>query len=112
MKCIRMILAALASLLLLAGCVVYEPVPVPVDPFEAPWQAATGAINDAGLTLVTADRGTGTIRGTRGAVEGIINVRTRPDGRVGVEISSLDPNKQDPTLTQRLTDSYNRRMGR
>lgn len=94
----------------LAGCVVYEP--VPVDPMQAPWQSAIGAIGDAGLTLVTADRATGTIRGTRGNVEGIIAVRMRNDGRVGVEISSRDPDNRDPALVQRLTEAYNRRMGR
>jgi hypothetical protein len=94
----------------LAGCATYEA--VPVDPMRAPWQSAIGAIGDAGLQLVTADQATGTVRGTRGSVEGIIAVRMRGDGRVGVEISSRDPDKQDPTLVQRLTDAYNRRMGR
>ncbi len=99
-----------AALLLLAfglaGCVSYEA--VPVDPMEAPWRSAMGAMQDAGLTLTTADRATGTVRGTRGAAEGTIVVRMRPDGRVGVEIGS----KGDPGLTQRLTDAYNHRMGR
>jgi hypothetical protein len=90
----------------LAACVAYEP--VPADPMAAPWSAAIGAVEDAGLTLVTADRNTGTIRGTRGATEGTILVRMRSDGRVGVEINA----KGDPGLTQRLTDAYNRRMGR
>ena len=90
----------------LAACVVYEP--VPVDPVEAPWRAAIGAMEDNGLQVVTADRGSGVIRGTRGGAEGTIVVRMRNDGRVGVEINS----KGDPALTQRLTDAYNRRMGR
>jgi hypothetical protein len=94
----------------LAGCATYEA--VPADPMQAPWQAAIGAIGDAGLTLVTADQATGTIRGTRGSVEGIIAVRMRNDGRVGTEITAKDPEKRDPTLVQRLTDAYNRRMGR
>ena len=102
--------AAILLCLGLVSCVVYEP--VPVDPMEQPWQAAMGAVQDAGLTLATADRGTGTIRGTRGSVEGVIVVRMRNDGRVGVEITSRDPDKRDPGLTQRLTDAYNRRMGR
>ena len=100
----------LALALGLSGCVVYEP--VPVDPMRAPWQAAMGAVQDAGLTLATADQATGTVRGTRGPVEGLIVVRMRADGRVGVEISSRDPEGRDPGLTQRLTDAYNRRMGR
>jgi hypothetical protein len=107
---LRLIGAVLATLAL-AGCVVYEPVPAP-DPLDVSWRAAMGAIGDAGLTLVTADRATGTLRGTRGSVEGIISVRQRPDGRVGVEITARDPDRADPTLVQRMTDAYNRRMGR
>jgi hypothetical protein len=90
----------------LAACVVYEP--VPVDPVEAPWRAAIGAMEDNGLAIATADRASGVIRGTRGGAEGTIVVRMRGDGRVGVEINA----KGDPGLTQRLTDAYNRRMGR
>jgi hypothetical protein len=102
----RRIFVLLFVALGLAACVVYEP--VPVDPLEAPWRAAIGAMEDNGLAIATADRATGTIRGTRGGAEGTILVRMRNDGRVGVEINS----KGDPTLTQRLTDAYNRRMGR
>jgi hypothetical protein len=103
-------IAVLLVALGLSGCVVYEP--VPVDPMEAPWRAAVGAVEDAGLAVVTADRATGTVRGARGGVEGVINVHMRNDGRVGVEITARDPDRRDPTLTQRLTDAYNRRMGR
>ena len=39
-------------------------------------------------------------------------VRTRADGRVGVEISARDPGRQDPGLVERLTNAYNGRMGR
>lgn len=101
----------LIALVSLAGCVVYEPAPAP-DPFQTSWRAATGAIGDAGLTLVTADQATGTIRGTRGSVEGLIAIRGRHDGRIGVKITARDPDRADPTLVQRLTDAYNRRMGR
>jgi PBP1b-binding outer membrane lipoprotein LpoB len=106
MNAMRRVAALIALAIVLVGCVVYEP--VPVDPMEAPWRSAIGAVEDAGLQLVAADRATGTIRGTRGAAEGTIVVRMRNDGRVGVEINS----KGEPGLTQRLTDAYNRRMGR
>ena len=110
MKLARRITALVLLAAGLAGCVAYEP--VPVDPMQAPWRAAMGALQDAGLVLATADQASGTVRGTRGSVEGLIVVRMRPDGRVGVEISSRDPEGRDPGLTQRLTDAYNRRMGR
>jgi hypothetical protein len=100
-------IASLVFALALAACA-----SAPVDPMEQPWQAATGALRDAGLTVVNADRATGTLRGTRGTVEGVIEVRMRPDGRVGVEIKSRDPDNRDPNLTDRLLEAYNRRMGR
>jgi hypothetical protein len=106
LKLARRIFALLFVALGLAACVAYEA--VPVDPVEAPWRAAIGAMEDSGLAVVSADRGTGTVRGTRGAAEGTIVVQMRNDGRVGVEING----KGAPGLTQRLTDSYNRRMGR
>jgi len=94
----------------LSGCVSEEP--VPVDPIERPWQAAMGAIGDAGLTVTTADRPTGTIRGKRDTVEGTILVRMRNDGKIAVEFTAKDPEKRDPSLTKRMADAYNRRMGR
>jgi hypothetical protein len=107
-------LARISAFLLLAvglsGCVVYEP--VPVNPIDQPWQAAMGALEDAGLTLAAADRATGTLRGTRGSVEGIIQLRALPDGRVEVKINTRDPENRDPGLSQRLVEAYNRRMGR
>ncbi|NJD89367.1 MAG: hypothetical protein FIB05_15305 [Betaproteobacteria bacterium] len=106
MKAARRIFVLLLVALGLASCVVYEP--VPVDPMEAPWRAAIGAMQDNGLAVATADRTSGVIRGTRAGAEGTIVVRMRNDGRVGVEINS----QGEPGLTQRLTDAYNRRMGR
>jgi hypothetical protein len=104
----RRVAAAICIAIGLAACTQ----PVPFDPMERPWQSAIGAIEDAGLKLVTVDRPTGTLRGTRGSVEGTILVRMRNDGRVGVEFTSNDPENRDPGLTQRLADAYNRRMGR
>jgi hypothetical protein len=97
----------------LAGCVVYEPVAVPqADPFETSFNAAMGAIQDAGLTLASADRATGVIRGTRGTSEGVVRLTTRADGRVEVAITARDPDNRDPGLSQRLQGAYHRRMGR
>jgi len=108
-------LCVLAVALGLAGCYAYPypyPAPPPVDPMDQPWAAATGALQDVGLTVVTADRSTGTLRGTRGNVEGIIEVRMRGDGRVGVEMKARDPDNRAPGLTDQMAAAYNRRMGR
>jgi len=104
---------AVAMALGLAGCYVYPyPAPPPVDPMEQPWSAATGALQDAGLNIVNADRGTGTLRGVRGNVEGVIQVRGLPDGRVSVEMTVRDPDNRDPGLKDRMLQAYSRRMGR
>lgn len=108
MNLARSVAVAICIALVLAGCAD----PVPIDPMERPWNAAIGAIEDAGLTLVTVDRPSGTLRGTRGSVEGTILVRMRNDGRVGVEFTKRDPQNLDPGLTRRLADAYHRRMGR
>jgi hypothetical protein len=105
-------LAAIVLALGLAGCVAYYPAPAPADPLEVSFNAALGALQDVGLTVAQADRATGTLRGTRGNVEGVIQVSMRSDGRVGVAINARDPGKQDPALVDRLTEAYNRRMGR
>ena len=104
------ILAAIIVAVGLAGCVYYAP--QPVDQVEVSFNAALGALQDSGLTVVTADRGTGTLRGTRGNVEGVIQVSRRADGGVGVQIDVRDPSRSDPGLSDRLTQAYNRRMGR
>ena len=99
--------------LVLAACVVYEPMPVPQpNPFETSFNAAMSAITDAGLTLASADRATGVIRGTRGTTEGVVRLTSRPDGRVEVAITARDPDNRDPGLSDRLQQAYHRRMGR
>ena len=107
------ILAALFLALGLSGCVVYAPPPVPQqDPMEVSFNAAMGAMQDVGLNVVSADRASGTLRGVRGDVEGVINIAMRSDGRVGVQITARDPTAREPGLVDRLTAAYNRRMGR
>ena len=46
-------------------------------------------------SIVAADEANGVVRGKRGNAEGIITVRMRPDGRVGVEITSSDPDRTE-----------------
>ena len=102
-------LRALLCLLLfstLAGCVVYEPVPVQ-SRYDQSWNAATGAMADQGVSVTTQDRGAGVIRGTRGSASVQASVRTLADGRVEVRITSSDSN-----LANRISESYDRRMGR
>lgn len=107
-------LAVVAAAIALSACVVYEPVPSyqPPPVFERSWAAAIGALQDQGVTIIEQDRATGTVRGTRGAVGVVANVRTQADGRVRVEFNTSGATGSDPDLANRISASYNRRMGR
>jgi uncharacterized lipoprotein len=114
----RGILAWLA-VIVLAGCYVY-PYPPPGPPYyyygsssyERSWNAALDAMEDVGARIVSADRNTGVITGIKDGVESTITVRTQADGRVRVEFSSRGPSGQDPGLSNRTYQAYERRMGR
>jgi hypothetical protein len=107
------ILAALLHSALLAGCVVYEPYPVSAQSrFDQSWNAATGAMADQGVSITTQDRGAGIIRGTRSGISIQASVRTLADGRVEVRFDSSGATGSDPSLIHRVSESYDRRMGR
>ncbi len=103
-------LTVVLAIVALSSCVVYEPVPVTIQPsrFDQSWAAASGAIVDQGLTLTTQDRNTGVIRGQRGDTVVTVTLEQLPDGRVQVKFGS----NGDSALVQRVSDSYERRMGR
>jgi hypothetical protein len=113
--------SVLLSLVILAGCVVYGPVPPPPpgpvysygpSAYDRSWNAALDAMEDAGVRVVSAQRDSGIIRGTRDAVEATVTVRTQADGRVRVEFNTRGPSGQDPYLADRIYQAYERRMGR
>ena len=107
----RLVVAfAIASL---GACVVYEPVPQPTlqQRFDRSWAAATGALSDQGLTITSQDRGAGVIRGERGGITITATLETLADGRLQVKFASKG-DREDPGLIQRVSDSYDRRMGR
>ncbi len=103
---------------LVSGCVVYEPVPVASAPpsaaqrFDRSWNAATGALVDQGLTIVSQDRGAGVIRATRGDITIVANLQSLADGRIQVKFGSTGATEGDPGLIHRVSESYERRMGR
>ena len=103
---------ALAALLL-AACVAYEPVPYPTPSgFDRAWSAAVGALQDQGVTVTEQDRNTGTVRGFRGTVAVVASVRAQADGRTRVEFNATGPAGSDAGLAERISASYDRRMGR
>jgi hypothetical protein len=104
-----------AFLAIVPGCVVYEPVPVPAPApasFDRSWSAAIAAAQDEGVRVTSEDRVNGVITGNRGEQNVTINVRTQADGRVRVEFSARGPKGSDPGLATRLSQAYDRRMGR
>jgi len=111
---IRALLLA-GFVLALGGCVVYEPVvvqPSPQQRFDRSWDAAGGALADQGVTITAQDRGAGVLRGERGGVGITASVRTLADGRIEVKFDQTGATGSDPNLVHRISESYDRRMGR
>jgi hypothetical protein len=109
-----MLAALLIAALDLTACVAYAPVPAYSAPasFDRSWSAAVGALQDQGVTIDQQDRAAGVVRGTRGGVGVIANVRTQADGSVRVQFDTTGATAADPTLIDRISSSYDRRMGR
>ena len=110
-------LLAIAALLSTSGCVVYEPVPVGPQAtlqqrFDRSWAAAANAMADQGLTITSQNRGAGVISGERAGTVIVATVESLPDGRIQVKFDSRGPGSADRGLVQRVSDSYDRRMGR
>jgi hypothetical protein len=113
---------ALISLIMIAGCVVYGPVPPPPPPepvysyrpvtFERSWNAALDAMEDAGVRIVSADRNTGIIKGVKDSADATVTVRMQADGRVRVGFSAGGPSGHDQGLADQIYRAYERRMGR
>jgi hypothetical protein len=104
---------ALAIAVSLGGCVVYEPVavgPTPQQRFDRSYAAAASAMSDQGLAIIAQDRGAGTIRGTKDGTTIVASLQTLPDGRIQVKFDSSGTG--DPNLVHRVSESYDRRMGR
>ena len=116
----RWIQALLAFFLaggVLTGCTVYQTAPgvyasVPPTGFDRSWNAVVGALGDQGVQITSEDRSTGTVRGRRGGIDVTANVRTQADGSVRVEFNTAGTTAQDPDLINRISRSYDVRMGR
>jgi starvation-inducible outer membrane lipoprotein len=107
-------LLLLLAALSLTACVVYEPMPVAQPTlqqrYERSWAAATQAMMDQGVTVVAQDRVGGVIRGERGNTTITAIVEARSDDRIQVTFNAKGAD--DGGLVQRVSDSYDRRMGR
>ncbi|TCF97313.1 hypothetical protein BZM26_32420 [Paraburkholderia strydomiana] len=104
---------AFAALLSLTGCPYYVPagnvVMTPAS-FDRSFNAAAGAMSDEGLAITVQDPGSGTVVGNLNGMTVTAGVRQQTDGSVVVQFNS--PDARDPTLLSRISQSYDRRMGR
>jgi hypothetical protein len=115
---VKALSAGIAALvvLVLPGCYtepayVAVPVSAPAN-FDTSWQAARGAAYDEGVQVTSEDRSSGTLRGTKGGSNVLISVAQQANGSVRVVFNVTGPPSENPDLQNRLTRSYNRRMGR
>lgn len=110
----RFVLLSVCMLLLpLTGCPYYAAPPgtvvtVPAS-FDRSFSAAAGAMRDEGLAISVQDPGTGTVVGELDGSRVTASVRQQPDGSVVVQFNSPTRN---PTLLDRISRGYDRRMGR
>ena len=120
----HLIVAAACSTLLaaLSGCTYYVPpgasapgYPAPGYPaspstYDRSFSAASGAMRDQGLAISVEDRANGTVVGSRDGGTVSATLRQQADGSVRVQFDST--NVRDPGLIDRISGSYNQRMGR
>ena len=118
MKSIARYLALAVALYTLAGCVVYDPYypygapPPGPSKFDRAWNAAVGALQDQGVQIANQDRGAGVISGRRGGINVNTRLMTQADGSVRVEFNAGGAMSEDPSLPDRISRSYDARMGR
>jgi hypothetical protein len=114
---VRRFLLLATAMILVAGCTVYEVGPgvyatAPVTTFDRSWAAARNAFLDQGVRITGEDRSTGTISGTKSGINLAAYVRTQADGSVRVEFKTVGATSVDPQLIERISQAYDRFMGR
>lgn len=102
---------------LIAACTYYQTAPgtyvtTPANTFDRSWAAAIGAFQDQGVQVTSEDRTAGIVRGTCNGIYPTAIVRTQADGSVRVEFNTAGATQRDPALIDRISQSYDRRMGR
>lgn len=67
---------------------------------------------DEGVVITTQDRNAGVVRGARDGINVTGYVRVQADGSVRVEFNTSGSTSRDPSLIDRISRAYERRMGR
>jgi hypothetical protein len=111
------VLVGLLVAAIVAACTYYEVAPgvytaSPTTSFDRSWSAAVGAFEDQGVRITSQDRAAGQVRGTRDGIDLVANVGTQADGSVRVEFNTSGATARDPSLIDRVSQAYDRRMGR
>jgi hypothetical protein len=113
------ILVFVISVVLLAGCTYYQPAPgtytsssSSVSKFDRSWSAVVGAFSDQGVRVTSEDRGAGIVQGAHNGIHVTGDVRQQADGSVRVQFDTSGDTSKDPGLIDRITQSYQGRMGR
>ena len=83
-----------------------------VSKFDRSWSAAIGAFSDQSVRITSQDRAAGIIKGTRNGINVTGDIRQQADGKVRVQFDTSGATSQDLGLIERITRSYNGRMGR
>ncbi|RZI44678.1 hypothetical protein EGT07_04510 [Herbaspirillum sp. HC18] len=94
---------------LAAACETYVPTS---STYDRAWNAALGAVQDAGVTITQAEPANGLIRGTKNGTDVTVSVTRQADGSVRVQFDSKGDNRNDPQMPERFSQAYERRMGR
>ena len=106
---------AWALLALAPAACYYGPYPyattVPAS-FDRSYNAVIGAMVDNGLSILMEDRPAGRVVGRRGGIDMTGSVISQPDGSVRVEFSARSSSAVEPGVVDRVSASYQRRMGR
>jgi hypothetical protein len=93
----------------------YAPYPyattVPAS-FDRSYNAVLGSMADNGLAILMEDRPAGRVVARRGGIDVTGLVIQQSDGSVRVEFATSGNIGEDPTMIERVTRSYNARMGR
>ena len=99
-------LKRLGLLLLLCGCSTY---PEPTR-YDLACAAAADAFRDAEVKISLEDCAKGQIRGSKDGTDVTANLRTQVDGSVRVEFRT--GGKPNQALIHRVSEAYDKRMGR
>ena len=111
-------LSFIVAISMLSACVYHTPAPgthtttSSVSKFDRSWSAAIGAFSDQNIRITSQERVAGVIQGTRNGINVTGTIRQQADGSVRVQFDTSGATSQDPGLVDRITQSYNRRMGR